>query len=218
MTRDDLLQVMRADAVPAGERELWLVRKWKPRRTVYNNAGQPIPPGNYTSLCRVTNGTLHLCGETVMSDDPVELSRHLEPAILARGRVLVTGLGLGCVLRGMLANPHVDFIDVVERDLAVLDLVAPHLGAGRFQIHYADAMEFVRGSSQRWDFAWHDLWADTDSGEPHLAIIHQRLILALRGRVRWQGAWAFPRHLRRVLRERFPTSAAWVRSPKAIGA
>jgi hypothetical protein len=36
-----------------------------------------------------------------MNDFPQELKKHLDFVLRARGRVLVTGLGLGCVVRGL---------------------------------------------------------------------------------------------------------------------
>lgn len=145
-----------------------------------------------------------------MSDDEIELRRHLEFVLHARGRVLVTGLGLGCVVRGLAAVGAVESIDVVERDADVIHLVGPYLwdpltSEIPVRIHCADALDFVRRRRhRRWDFAWHDLWTDEAQGEEALPIVHQRLLLELRGRVGWQGAWAFPRDVRRVLRVRFP--------------
>jgi hypothetical protein len=52
--------------------------------------------------------------EVVMEDSPRELRRHLPIWMHAHGRVLVTGLGLGCVVRGLLASPHVEYIDVAK--------------------------------------------------------------------------------------------------------
>lgn len=206
------LRAMRASAIPEAESGLWRIRKFEPCRPTKNANGQTIPPGRYTALSRTTLATLHTDGASVMSDDPVELRRHLDFVLRARGRVLVTGLGLGCVLRGLLQNPRVESIDVVERDRDVLALVRPYLAADRYRIHEAEALAWVRDCrGSTWDYAWHDLWSDVERGDPHLAITHQRLILALRGRVEFQGAWSFPRYLQRLLRERFPASRAWAR-------
>lgn len=208
----ETLEAMRASAIPEAESGLWRIRKFEQRRPTKNANGQEIPPGRYTALSRVTLATLHTEGVSVMSDDPVELRRHLDFVLRARGRVLVTGLGLGCVLRGLLQNPRVDSIDVIERDSDVIALVRPHLDFDRYRIHEAEALAWVRErKGETWTVAWHDLWSDTDRGDPHLAITHQRMILALRGRVEFQGAWAFPRYLQRLLREQFPTSRAWAK-------
>lgn len=137
-----------------------------------------------------------------MHDGEDELRTHLAAALQARGRVLITGLGLGCVLRGVLASDAVESVDVVERERSVLDLVEPHLPKDdRIRIHHADALRWVASSKQAWDLAWHDLWANPDLGDEHLVLQHQRLLFALRRRTRVQGAWNFPRRYKRLLRD-----------------
>lgn len=207
----DALRAMSARHIPCGESGLWKIDRrdftspWAPMLV----DGRERPPGIYTFLWRYTMSSAHREGECVMSDDPIELSRHLEFVLQARGRVLITGLGLGCVLRGALANPAVDHVDLVERDPHVIRLVWPHCDQERVTLHQADALEWLRTERGTWDAAWHDLWSDPDAKEERLSVTHQKLILELRGRVGWQGAWALPRHIRRVLREQLPDARAW---------
>ena len=138
--------------------------------------------------------TMHTHGEVVMEDTPFELNNHLDFMLKAKGHVLVTGLGLGCVIRGMLANGHVDHVTCIERSQDVLDLVAPHMPAtDRLEIIKADALEWTKGTTQRFDCAWHDIWTDRDVGEPHLAQSHTSLIKNCAPKVNFQGAWAYPR-------------------------
>jgi hypothetical protein len=126
--------------------------------------------------------------DIVMEDSARELSKHLPILLAARGRVVVTGLGLGCVVRGLLANPAVEHIDVVEIDAGIIKHVWPEFEGTRAEIHHFDALKFhVRG--KRWDFAWHDLHVFGD----HLQILHARLIGKYRNVAARQGAWAFPR-------------------------
>ena len=118
----------------------------------------------------------------------------------AHGRVLITGLGLGCVIRGCLANPAVEHIVCIERDPDVLRLVKPHLPAERLTILQADAISWARNNlpRQRFDCAWHDLWSDPDAGDPHLALSHSELFVRCHEAVQFQGAWAFPRPQKRL--------------------
>lgn len=204
MSIDALLRAMRADTIPVGTRGLWKVARQRVARAVDIGDGEPITPGVYTRLERATLATLHhRAGEVVMADHGCELRRHLEFVVRARGRVLVTGLGLGCVLRGLLVRGRCTHIDVVERDPSVLWLVAPHLPPGPYSIHVADARQFVERRG-RWDFAWHDLWSDPDTNEQPLAVTHTQVLYALCGRVSWQGAWNYPRKFRRLIREHRP--------------
>ena len=198
-----LLEAMRADGIPPGRSGLWAVKK---AALVHEREGypgrEPVPPGLYTSLMRVT--ACSPTGYSVMCDDPVELSRHLEGVISARGRVLVTGLGLGCVLRGLLCNPRVAHVDVLERSAHVMKLVEPYLPRSeRYTIHVAEAEGWLRANrGRRWDYAWHDVWTDESGGEEHLSVKHAKLMSLVRGRVGAQGAWALPRWLRRSLAAR----------------
>ena len=71
--------------------------------------------------------------------------------------MLITGLELGCVVRGLLCNTAVESIDVVEIDEGLIRIVgAEFLANPRIIFHHADAREFP--ADQKWDFAWHDIW------------------------------------------------------------
>lgn len=126
-----------------------------------------------------------------------ELQRHLPIWLAARGRVLVTGLGLGCVVRGLLALPHVKHVDIVEIDDGILKHVGPEFrGNPRCTLHHADAMAIEWDAGTRWDFAWHDLRCD---GAP-LAHLHIDCLERYRSRVGRQGAWMLPRFASRLLK------------------
>lgn len=200
----EALQAMRAEGIPAGRAGLWHIVKATPQQLIRNGGGQFCEPGTtYTYLCKTTLATQNKQhGECVMNDVEDELKKHLEFILRASGSVLVTGLGLGCVVRGLLLRKDVCRIDVVEREEDVIRLVYPHLPRDkRLHLHHADALDFARGASQNWDCAWHDLWSNPDLDEPHLAVTHQALMVELRLLVKSQEAWAFPREHRRCLRQ-----------------
>jgi len=147
-----------------------------------------------TLLRRATLATLHLGGEVVMDDGAVELRRHLPIWLAARGRVLVSGLGLGCVVRGLLASPLVDLVDVIEIDRHILRAVGPEFeGNPRVRLHHGDALSFEWPAEARWDVAWHDIWCD-GSG---LQVLHAQLLARYQGRAARQGAWMLPRFVKR---------------------
>lgn len=153
-----------------------------------------------TVLRRATPATLHQGGEVVMEDSKRELERHL-PIWMAAGerggRVLVTGLGLGCVVRGLLASPRVVHIDVIEVDRWILSAFGPEFeGNPRVTLHADDALTWTWNPDEHWDWAWHDLWCEGDG----LQRLHAQLFYRYRGRVRHgQGAWAFPRFFKRLM-------------------
>lgn len=139
--------------------------------------------------------------EIVMEDSRRELARHLPAWRHAHGRVLVSGLGLGCVVRGLLASPRVEHIDVVELDADILSLIAPEFASNeRVALHHGDATQLALEGP--WDFAWHDI---CDSSETHIQVLHAKLFVQFQARARRQGAWMFPRRLKHRLlpRERF---------------
>ena len=137
-----------------------------------------VPPGDYVCLTRkatpmeiedikserVTDsfspdGDPHYV--PVMSDTPAEIREHAEALNYASGRVLITGLGLGVVLSGLLASNVVDHITVVEIDKDVIALTAPYYKDDpRVTIVNADALTFARTyEGDDFDYAWHDIWS-----------------------------------------------------------
>lgn len=200
-----VLAAARADNIPGPARKgLWGIRKFalKTPITVPRGEGKQalIPPGQFTQLFRwTTHSIMHDTPDLVMQDTPDELKTHLNFMLNARGRVLITGLGLGCVARGCLANPAVQSVSVIERDKRVIALVAPYM-PGEITIVQADAVEWVKRneSLMTFDCAWHDLWSDPDAGERHLQASHSELFCLLAKVVKFQGAWAFPRPQKRL--------------------
>jgi hypothetical protein len=148
----------------------------------------------YVILGRWTEAKMHLPhGDIVMLDHQMELMKHLPILIHGAGRVLVTGLGLGCVVRGLLTRDQVDHIDVIELDRKIVDRIGPEFaGNDRVTLHHADALTFPL-NGQRWDFAWHDLW---DESRP-LAMLHADVMTRFFTKVTRQGAWELPRWVKR---------------------
>lgn len=211
--RDKILAASRAESIPEGAKGLWHIKKISLSKDVTapkDGRMVRVPKGTYTQLWRWTTETIrnrmadspssNYPGELVMTDSPDELNTHLNFMLKARGKVLITGLGLGCVIRGCLANPAVDHIVCIERDPDVLRLVKPHMPTERLTIIQADAVSWCRNNMQRqrFDCAWHDLWSDPDKQEPNLAVTHADLFVHCHGSVGFQGAWAFPKDQKRL--------------------
>jgi hypothetical protein len=208
-----ILDAASAQDVESGDSGAWSIKKLpivgpKPLVVKAPKEGKDIvlPPGVYTSLFCMTEATLMSGGELVMHDFPDELLKHLEFMRRAKGRVLITGLGLGCVARGCAANPNVDTVTVIEKSPDVLKLVAPYMGltgnlpavhgGSKIEIIHADALRWCKENTQRFDCAWHDLWVPNNT-DPHLQQLHMKLICRMADRVDFQGAWEFPRQFRR---------------------
>jgi len=202
--KDAYLAAMRADAIPEGWARLWHVHKLhlpKGNLTIHEGEWVDTPPGVYTYLRCLTDSTLHLvpAGELVMEDTPHELRTHLGFVMKAHGSVLVTGLGLGCVVRGLLANPRIEHVTCIENSPDVLKLVAPYMPTERLTIIEADAFQWVAHNKQPFDCAWHDLWVNPDKDETHLDIWHAQLLANCKQFVKRQGAWALNRAAKTML-------------------
>ena len=110
----------------------------------------------------------------------------------------MTGLGLGCVLRGLLHRGQCRTITVIERDPSVIRLVWPSLREHTaLTLVEADARAWVQDNTEQFDYVWHDIWNDSDKNEPALQVMHGEMMVALAQHATRQGAWAFPRMCKR---------------------
>jgi len=184
-------------------------------------------PREYAAIGWTTQTRLHYSswsdlppehGTLVMEDSWVELRKHLPLWLAAHGRVLLTGLGLGCTLRGLLTKPAVTQVDVLEWDADLLRIIGPEFrGDPRVQFIQADARTFAVPPRLTWDYAWHDLFTETgcvmddagsSSGVPSLHVLHAELLCRYAEACRVQGAWAFPRAFKRCWPRRLLGSGA----------
>lgn len=95
----------------------------------------------------------------VMSDTPAEILEHGPALINATGRVLITGLGLGCLPHALLTKDGVTRIDIIEIDPEVIALTGQYLTDPRVHIWQGSAADAsVVPADLRWDYAWHDIW------------------------------------------------------------
>lgn len=163
------------------------IRQQKLEALLYT--GRSCPAGEYTRLLRLTER-----GKTlVMSDTPDEL-RDAGPIFRQvqhrkAQRIIVNGLGMGCVVKGFLELSHVERIDVVEISQPLVDLmfqVASWTSDPKVRIHVADAYQMKWPVGTRWDVAWHDVWDTLDEiNIPE----YSRLNRMYGGRVEYQEAW-----------------------------
>lgn len=160
--------------------------QWRIDNLRYAMDGRGTAPGEYTMMR--TKNTLW------MSDTNAEGRDHRAPYYAAvqykAKRVLINGLGLGCILNAMLSLPTVEHVDVVEFDPRVIKLVAPtYADDERVDIIEADAYEQMKKwpAGSHWDVAWHDIWPDIcEDNLEGMARLHR----SYGRRVGWQGSWA----------------------------
>ena len=180
--------------IPEGTSGEWSVRRvLLPPQVVKVQDDRPdcfrYRPGDYTEL--------RCGGITFMTDLYDEWWTHrcaIERARAVGGRVLVTGLGLGLVVKEMLANPSsraaIDRVVVLERSADVIQLAAPSLLAelgGALDVIHADAFNWTPAPGEKFQTVWHDIWPDP------LATVVEAEMKMLRAHHApwsdWQGFW-----------------------------
>jgi hypothetical protein len=199
-----------------------------------------VPPGDYITLLRkatpfelrdIEEGRLvdadgpHPGYVPIMSDTPAEVNEHMHAWDHADGNVLITGLGLGVLVSGLLTRESVDHITVVEIDRDVIALTG-HFYADhpKVTIVNMDALAYARhldeeGQGCIFDYAWHDIWShisDRNLENDELAehgISYATMFGAYEGHCAHQGAWAYPEALEMRERGRFLMERAddWAR-------
>lgn len=181
----------------------------------YNNLGQGrwCPPGEYIRLMLPRDKNQeHMDDDqcvddfwyTMMSDTADEANDHADVIHAAwsfGGRVLIHGLGLGCVLNAILASPLVEHVDVVEVNADVIALVGPYFqGAvddGRLTIHHDSCLTKRWPPHTTWSVVWHDIWSmisEDNLLHDHRAewgISYATMHRKFGGRCWWQGSWGW---------------------------
>jgi hypothetical protein len=154
-------------------------------RAVCGHPAEFVSPGSYK---RLMHG-----GTVVMSNTPHEILTHRPVIRMARGRVLLNGLGLGVCLKVILADAEVEHVTVVEKEADVLRLVGPTYECPRLTLIHGDAYTRELRRGERYDVAWHDIWNEICSDN---ADDMRRLMRKYARRAAWQGCWCYYETLR----------------------
>lgn len=150
-------------------------------------------PEEYTAPGRYAR--LMVNGGVMMSDVFNEQRTNLGVVLKAQGDMLIAGLGLGMILVPILKNPKVSSVTVVEKNPAVILLVAKHINAvapGKLQVHQGDITEWrpaVKG--RQFDVIYFDIWQDQSTDD---VADMQQLHRAFRGYLRpggWISSWNY---------------------------
>jgi len=153
-----------------------------------------VHAGDYTRLtCK---------GEVIMSDTPAEMRDHSCAVRMAKGHVLINGLGIGMVLLNCMLKEEVERATVVELSQDVIDLVAPTYKAmfgERIEIVHADAMTYAPPKNFKYGAVWHDIWPTISADNyPDMKYLHRRY----GRRCEWQWSWCREEVERLVRQER----------------
>ena len=149
--------------------------KYHQHRAAINGQSINALPGDYTAL--------HVDGTLMMSDTLDEISDHREPLSWSKlgpgTTVLVAGLGLGVVVRGLLLHENIEKVVVLESSNDVIELIGNRwlldLFPGRLEIRECDALEYRPPKGENFTAAWFDIWSTiyTDNLDT-MSILHRR--------------------------------------------
>lgn len=164
---------------------------------------------------RITPGTyarLKIRGDVMMSDTQMEQFTNADALMMAKGRVLIAGLGLGMLLYPMLFKCAVESVTVIESNRDVIELVDPRLRCA-VPHRLARKLTIVHGDARTWrpeqdgrdrprfDAIWLDIWGHCSTDDlDDMRVLRRRYRrwLAPDG---WLGSWWWE-HLHEIKRER----------------
>ena len=116
--------------------------------------------------------SISLLNNEWMSLNPYEIRTMETPIILARGKVLTLGLGLGYFAYMAHLKEKVKEVHIVEMDKGLIDIFNEYLlplfeHPEKIHIHKADAFCFIKDIKDKdYDFIFSDLWHDASDGLP----------------------------------------------------
>jgi len=126
----------------------------------------------------------------LMDDSSETLSFYEDFLAVVTGDVLLCGLGLGCLIRGLLTCDHVTSIDVMELEQDIIDLVGPYYQDPRVNIVQGDGMTYEWPEGKRWNTAFFDAFPNVAQLSKNYSTIEERFWL----RVDQLGCFARPKH------------------------
>ena len=135
-----------------------------------------VRDGGY--MFRIFDGdyvSLHVDGQLMMSDTPMERFTNKDFVQSAKGRVMIAGLGVGLIINEILKKDDVTEVIVLEKYQEVIDLVSPKFSDPRLKIIHADCFTYTFPKTEKFDTIYFDIWPDisTDNLED-MKILHQR--------------------------------------------
>jgi len=116
---------------------------------------------SYPNYCVLTTTT---CPMPIMQDSEGEYREHQWLWDNATGDVFIGGLGIGLCNAGLISNPNITSITIIEKSQDVIDLVWPHcLKDNRFNLIHADIETWTPPQDSQWDIMWFDTWCSDNT-------------------------------------------------------
>lgn len=102
-------------------------------REFINGTNRTIDAGTYKRLV--------IENKIVMSNTPSEINDMRYFIAIAKGNILISGLGLGILVSKLLQKQEIKSILVIEKNINVIKLVAKYFNDNRLKIIHADIFE-----------------------------------------------------------------------------
>jgi len=99
-------------------------------------------------------------GDAVMSDTPMEQEGLRIPSFIARGDILIIGLGIGLLPTLIrMRNQTVKSMLIVEENEDVVKLVYPFIKNRRTDLRVCDGEKYLMACKDKFDFIFIDVWS-----------------------------------------------------------
>lgn len=182
------------------------------RAAINGRPDRRCQPGTYAVLFtrRMVDGKPTDGWVLMMSDTPYEIRSGNGFIWAANGHVLILGLGLGATTIPVLEKKEVTKVTVIERNIDVIELVAPHLknvpGGNKLDIVWADAFEWKPPKALKFDTIWMDIWPSiSEDNLPEMTKLKRKYTRRLNRKnpKSWMRSWeeGYLRNQRRKSRE-----------------
>ncbi len=130
--------------------------------------------------------TLHHKGAVVSDNNPASLDRHRHFLRNAKGRILISGLGLGSSLYEIIKSPEVEHVTIVEKEKHIIELVQPAFDAyaNKVKIIQGDIFKYRPKKKEAYDLVYHAIWNEKKDITP---AVRATLTAIFEGHCTWQG-------------------------------
>lgn len=120
------------------------------KQTLNGTYSRSIRPGTYLRLMKGE--------ELIMSNTPAEIRDHTDFVDIAKGKILLNGLGLGVVLHALLNKSEVKHITIIEISQSLINLISPFFTEKRITFINHNALTYKVPKGNYYDFVWNDIW------------------------------------------------------------
>lgn len=132
-----------------------------------------VKQGEYVQLFIKGHGLM-------MSDTHMERKTNYDFVSSANGRVLIAGLGVGLIIKGIIDRKDITEIVVIEKYQDVIDLVLPKIKHKKLKVINADIFEWKPEKGELFDSIYFDIWADIcEDNLDEMKTLHKKYSRAL---------------------------------------